>query len=109
MANLPVVKDDTFEKDVIQSNTPVLVDFSATWCGPCKALAPVLEGLAKEYQGKVKFYTLDIDDSRNSAIRFNIMSVPTMMIFRAGQVLTSVSGVRPKSEIVNMLDQALGK
>ena len=108
MANLPNVKDETFDSEVIKSAVPVLVDFSATWCGPCKALAPTLEGLAREYAGKVKFVTVDIDEARNSAIRFNIMSVPTMILFKDGQVVTSANGNRPKAEIVNMLDMALG-
>ncbi len=108
MANLPTVNDSTFESEVIKSNVPVLVDFSATWCGPCKALAPVLEGLAKDYTGKVKIVTLDIDEARNSAIRFNVMSVPTMILFKGGQIVTAVTGARPRGEIAGLLDGALG-
>lgn len=107
MANLPFVKDDAFDAEVLKSKIPVLVDFSAEWCGPCKALAPTLEALAAEYQGKVKFVTVDIDDARNTAARFNVTSVPTMMIFRRGEVVNQVLGNRPRHQIADLLNAAL--
>ncbi|HNX18992.1 MAG TPA: thioredoxin [Acidobacteriota bacterium] len=108
MANLPRVTDDSFDREVLQSNVPVLVDFSATWCGPCKALAPTLEDLSKEYGGKVKIVNVDIDESRNAAQRFRIMSVPTMILFQEGQVTKQVVGNRPKSELASILTEAIG-
>ncbi len=108
MANLPSVKDDSFEAEVLKSPVPVLVDFSAEWCGPCKALAPTLAALAKEYEGKVKFVTVDIDDARRTAERFNITSVPTVMIFRRGEVVNQVLGNRPRNQIADLLNTALG-
>jgi thioredoxin 1 len=108
MANLQRVKDDTFETEVLKANIPVLVDFSAEWCGPCKALAPTLEALAAEFQGKVKFVTVDIDDSQRSADRFKISSVPTLMVFKSGEVLSQAMGNRPRNQIVDMLNKALG-
>ncbi len=108
MANLPSVKDDSFETEVLKSPVPVLVDFSAEWCGPCKALAPTLVALAKEYEGKVKFVTVDIDDARRTAERFNITSVPTVMIFRRGEVVNQVLGNRPRNQIADLLNTALG-
>ena len=109
MANLPSVKDDTFETEVLKSGAPVLVDFSATWCGPCRALAPILEGLAKDYTGKVKFVTVDIDEARDTAIRFGIMSVPTMILFKDGGVVKTLTGVtsRVREDVVNMLGSVL--
>lgn len=109
MANLPAVKDDTFDREVLQSPVPVLVDFSATWCGPCRALAPTIEALAKEFAGQVKFVMVDIDDSRSTAMRFNIMSVPTLILFRGGDVIAQVGGNRPKAELATLLNNALGK
>ncbi len=107
MANLPALKDDTFETEVLQSDQPVLVDFSATWCGPCKALAPTLEALAQEYTGKMKFFGVDIDDARATAQRFGIQSVPTMILFKNGEVVGQAVGNRPKSDIAGMIDQVL--
>jgi thioredoxin 1 len=107
MAKLQRVTDDTFDEEVLKSKTPVLVDFAAEWCGPCKALAPTLETLAQDYQGKVKFVTVDIDDARDTAIRFNVSSVPTMMMFRRGEVTNQAVGNRPKNQIAQMLDAAL--
>lgn len=107
MSKLPPVHDDTFEKEVINSKQPVLVDFHATWCGPCKALAPTLETLSQDYTGKVKFMALDIDEARMTAQRFGVMAVPTMLIFNQGQVVKQMTGNRPKGEIQGALDGVL--
>lgn len=107
MAKLPAVRDDNFDSEVINSSQPVLVDFHATWCGPCKALAPTLESLSQEYAGKVKFVALDIDEGRMTAQRYNIMGVPTMLIFQGGQVVKQLTGNRLKAEIAGAVESAL--
>ncbi|MDH3285451.1 MAG: thioredoxin [Acidobacteriota bacterium] len=108
MANLPKVLDDTFESDVLESDVPVLVDFSASWCGPCKTLAPKLEQLSKEYDGRIKFFNLDVDEARDTAMKFGVLSVPTVMIFKNGQKVASQVGDMPRTKIVAMLDGAVG-
>lgn len=108
MSNLLPVKDDTFQKEVLDSAIPVLVDFSAVWCGPCKALAPTLEALAQEYNGRVKFVAVNIDDARATAMKFNIMSVPTVLVFKGGTVVGQLLGNRPRTDIVSMIDKAIG-
>lgn len=107
MANLTSLKDDTFDTEVLQADQPVLVDFSATWCGPCKALTPTLEALAGEYSGKMRFFHVDVDEARATAQRFGISSVPTMMFFRGGEVMGQVIGNRPKSAIAEMIQKLL--
>ncbi len=107
MSNLPALKDDTFESLVLNSDQPVLVDFSATWCGPCKALTPTLEVLATEYGSKMKFYGVDVDEARATAERFGISSVPTMMFFKGGAVVGQAVGNRSKSEIEGMIEKVV--
>ncbi|MBP7149031.1 MAG: thioredoxin [Acidobacteria bacterium] len=109
MANLKPVTDDTFESLVLKSNVPALVDFSATWCGPCKQLTPTLEQLAREYEGKVNFFGVDVDQARQIATRFGIMSVPTVMVFRNGQVVGQALGNKPRDFWTGMLDDALAR
>ncbi|MCU0230393.1 MAG: thioredoxin [Acidobacteria bacterium] len=108
MANLAQVNDDSFEKEVLQSPTPVLVDFSATWCGPCKMLTPTLEALSKDYAGKVKFVGVDVDNARQTAVRFRVMSVPTVMLFKDGQIVDQAVGNQPRDAWTKMLDRILG-
>jgi thioredoxin 1 len=98
-ANKPIhIKDDTFEREVLQSQTPVLVDFWAPWCGPCKAAAPVLEKIAGDYKGKLKVCKINVDDQRDTAIKYGIMSVPSMNIFKNGQIVSRITGVTPNFE-----------
>lgn len=96
-----------FEDDVVKSDTPVLVDFTATWCGPCKAIAPLVDQLADEYEGKVKVGKLDIDDSPAVAQRFGIRGVPTIYIFKGGEVVGKMTGAAPKQNIAALMDRAL--
>ncbi|OHB77723.1 MAG: thioredoxin [Planctomycetes bacterium RBG_16_59_8] len=105
MANVAEITDATFQSKVADSATPSLVDFSATWCGPCKMLAPVVEDLAKEYQGKLNVYQMDIDNSQQTAAKMGIMSVPTVIFFKGGQEVSRVSGAVPKK----VLDQHIQK
>lgn len=96
--------DDTFEKDVVQSATPVLVDFWAPWCGPCRMLAPVIEELAKEYTGKVKVGKINTDEHPNAASRYKISAIPTLLFFKGGKVVEQLVGVHSKAEIKKQLD-----
>ena len=105
MANLTAVKDDTFEAEVLKSDKPVLVDFSATWCGPCKALAPTIEALAAEYAGRVKFVNCDVDEARSAAMRYGVSSVPTLLLFKDGEVVGQLIGNQPKDNIKALLDR----
>ena len=108
MANVLVITDGNFEQEVGSSNVPVLVDFTATWCGPCKMLAPVIEELAGEYQGRIKVGKLDIDDNQATAQKFQIRGVPTVLLFNNGRVVDQMVGVAPKSKFQNMLSRVLG-
>ncbi len=91
----------------MKSDKPVLVDFSATWCGPCKQLAPTLEALAHDYAGRVKFVLVDIDQASKTAMSFNVMSVPTVLLVKQGQVVNQMLGNRPRAEIARALDALL--
>ena len=96
--------DDNFETEVVKSPDPVLVDFWAPWCGPCRMLAPVVEELAKEYSGRVRVGKLNTDDHPNSATRFKISAIPTLLLFKGGKVADQIVGVLPKAEIKKKLD-----
>ncbi|MFH2201566.1 MAG: thioredoxin [Elusimicrobiota bacterium] len=100
--------DDTFEKEVLQSSEPVLVDFWAPWCGPCRMIAPIVEELAEEYAGKAKIAKLNTDESPNTATKFNISAIPTMLFFKGGEVEKQVVGVHSKADIKKILDELLG-
>ena len=107
MAELQLT-DDSFDKEVLQSAQPVLVDFWAPWCGPCRMLGPIVEELAKEYEGKVKVAKLNTDDSPNAASRFNISAIPTMLFFKGGEVAQQLVGVHSKADIKKTLDELVG-
>lgn len=102
------ITDDSFEKDVLQSQEPVLVDFWAPWCGPCRMLAPVIDELAKEYEGKVKVGKINTDENPNAPARFKISAIPTLLFFKGGKVVEQLVGVHSKSDIKNILDWMLG-
>lgn len=107
MANVQAVNDLNFDDEVLKSDVPVLVDFSATWCGPCRQIAPLVEQLAEEYQGKVKVTTVDIDESPGTAQKFGIRGVPTLYVFKGGEVVEQQVGAVPKKTIAEMLDKSL--
>lgn len=107
MTNIVNTTDANFDADVLQSDIPVLVDFWATWCGPCKALAPVLEDLAQEYDGKVKIVKVDVDSNPQSASRFGIRNIPALFVFKNGEKIDSALGLQPKVELAKLLDKHL--
>src|SRR4051812_30651904 len=97
------LSDISFDTDVLKSNNPVLVDFWAPWCGPCRMLDPIVEELAKEYDGKVKVGKLNTDDNPNVAARYNISAIPTILLFKGGQVVDQLVGVHSKGDLKKKL------
>ena len=101
------ITDDSFESDVLQSPQPVLIDYWADWCGPCKAIAPVLDEIAKEYDGKLKVAKLNIDENPNTPPRYGIRGIPTLMLFKNGEVEATKVGAVSKSQLVAFIDSNL--
>ena len=101
------VTDSDFEQEVLEADTPVLVDFWAEWCAPCKMVAPVLDDLAEEYDGKIKFIKVDVDTSPETAMKYGIRSIPTLLVFKGGSPVDQVVGAVPKAAIKKRLDSAL--
>ena len=101
--NVRIFNDKNFQEEVLDSKEPVLVDFTATWCGPCKALAPIVEKLADEFQGKVKVGKLDIDDAPEVTRKYGVRSVPTVMVFRGGEKKGTQVGVATREKLVKLL------
>lgn len=102
-----VVDDNNFQTEVIKSELPVLVDFWAIWCGPCKMIAPVIEELAKEYDGKLKVAKIDVDSNPQTSMQYGIRSIPTLFIFKGGQVVEQMVGALPKRQLVDKITQHL--
>ncbi len=98
------VTDASFDQEVLQSDVPVLVDFWAEWCGPCRIVGPTVDALASEYQGKVKVVKLNVDDNPETATGFGIRSIPTLMVFEAGAVKETVVGAQPKARLAQLLE-----
>ena len=107
MSNVKEISSADFEQEVMKSPVPVVVDLWATWCGPCKMLAPVIDELAEEYAGKIKFVKIDIDDNGDSATRFQVMSIPTVIVFKDGEIAARTVGLQPKPVLKSKLDSVL--
>jgi thioredoxin 1 len=99
--------DDNFATEVLQSDKPVLVDFWAVWCGPCKMIAPFVEELASELEGKAKVGKLDVDNNQESAIKYGVRSIPTVLIFKGGKVVDTIIGAVPKVQLKQKLEAAI--
>jgi thioredoxin 1 len=99
MATPIVVTDETFNQAVLKSDQPILVDFWAVWCGPCRMVAPVVDEIAREQEGKLKVVKLDVDENQNTAMAYGVMSIPTLILFKNGQPVERIVGFRPKADM----------
>jgi len=101
------IDDKNFEDEVLKSDKPVLVDFWAPWCGPCRAVAPIIEELSEEYKGKIAFARLNVDEAPQNASKFGISAIPTLLLFKEGKPISQIVGFRPKAELKKILDEVL--
>ena len=107
MSEPTVLSDDNFSAEVLNADQPVLVDFWATWCGPCRVIAPIVHELSSEYEGRAKVCKLDVDEAQKTAAEFGIRSIPTLLIFKEGKVADQLIGAVPKGQITEKLEAAL--
>ena len=107
MGDILEVSDDNFESEIINSDIPSMVDFWAEWCGPCKKVGPVVEELAAEYNGKIKIAKMDVDSNRQTPAKFGIRNIPTLIIFKGGEVVNTIVGAQPKTSIEEELKKLL--
>lgn len=108
MGKTVAVTDSTFEEIVLKAANPVLVDFWATWCRPCQMVAPILEELTQEFTGKLTIAKLDVDQNQQTAQKYHVMSIPTMIVFKQGKPVANIVGFKPKDKLKQELDAALG-
>ncbi len=104
---LVTITDNNFEEEVINSKIPVLIDFWAAWCGPCRMIAPIVEEMATEYDGKVKIGKLDVDANQQTSIKYGVRSIPTLLVFNGGELKETIIGAVPKAQIVEKLETVL--
>jgi thioredoxin len=107
MADLLAVSDESFEREVLQSPTPVLIDFWAPWCGPCRAIAPVVEELAREYAGKLKVVKMNVDDNPHTPTKYGVRGIPNLIVFEGGQLKEQIVGAVPKAQLVKAVSKVL--
>jgi thioredoxin 1 len=106
-AHIAEITDQTFEAEILQSDRPVLIDFWAEWCGPCRQIAPIISELAEEYGDRVKVAKMNVDDSPQTPGRYGVRAIPTVLAFRNGQVVAQVNGFRPKADFKEMIEKLL--
>jgi thioredoxin 1 len=104
-----ILTEENFQKEVLESDLPVLIDFWAPWCGPCLMIGPAIEEIAQEYSGRLKIGKLNVDENQNLAIRYGIRGIPTLLIFREGKVIEQIVGALPKEALKSKIDMALAK
>ena len=109
MSHPVILSDDNFENEVIKSGQPAMVDFWATWCAPCRMIAPVVEEMAKEYDGQAKICKIDVDANPGVASKYGIMSIPSILFFNHGKLVDKIVGAVPKTQLVNKLQGAMTK
>jgi thioredoxin 1 len=107
VADVTHVSDESFESEVLQSAIPVLIDFWAPWCGPCKAIAPVVEELATEYAGRLKVVKMNVDDNPQTPSRYGVRGIPNLIVFKGGQVKDQIVGAVPKAQLVKAISQVV--
>lgn len=104
---LVTITDDNFEEEVLKSDKPVLIDFWATWCGPCRMIAPIVEEMSAEYDGKAKIGKLDVDSNQQTSIKYGVRSIPTLLLFKDGELKETIIGAVPKTHLVGKLESVL--
>jgi thioredoxin 1 len=107
MAEVVYVTEENFDAEVLKSEMPVLVDFTATWCGPCKMLAPLIDELAQEWEGKANIYKMDVDTNPSTPIKYDVMGVPSLILFKNGEIAARITGFRPKKQLITTFEPHL--
>ena len=107
MSNAVAVNEESFNKEVLESTIPVLVDFWAAWCGPCRAIAPIVEQIAAEHSGRLKVVKLDVDENGEVSIRYGVMNIPTLLVFKGGKVVERIVGAMPKPALMSRIQPHL--